>query len=139
MSKTEDKSPVREAELQAIIQSQQEKISHLQQQMDRMTELLLIAQRARFGHSSEKAIYVSPEQITYFDEAENAQDIKAPEPTEDTITVGEHQRKTKRTIEELTANLPVKEVVLELAEKDMICVDCGDTLQFIEKNSSVSS
>ena len=69
MSIAEDKSPVGEAELQAIIQSQQDKISHLQQQMDRMIELLLIAQRAPFGPSGEKDIYVSPDQITYFDEA----------------------------------------------------------------------
>ena len=60
MSKTEDKSPVSEAELQAIIQSQQGKIEHLQQQMDRMTELLLIAQRARFDTLAKKPSMLLP-------------------------------------------------------------------------------
>ena len=53
-----------------------------------------------------------------FNEAEAEQNHKAPEPTEETLTVKEHQRKrkAKRTADELTAGLPVKEVVLELPE-----------------------
>lgn len=52
-----------------------------------MNELLLNAQRARFGQSSEKKAYVMPagQQLRLFDEAETEQAHKAPEPTEETI------------------------------------------------------
>ena len=50
----------------------------LKQKLDRMNELLLIAQRARFGQSSEKRGCVLPdsEQLRIFNEAEQAQDEK---------------------------------------------------------------
>lgn len=75
-----------------------------------MNELLLNAQRARFGQSSEKKAYVMPagQQLRLFDEAETEQAHKAPEPHEETITVAAHKRKPKRTMDELTAELPLK-------------------------------
>lgn len=107
----------------------------LRQKLERMNELLLNAQRARFGQSSEKRSYVIPEQLGIFNEAEAEQDHKAPEPTEETLTVSEHQRKRKpkRTAEELTAGLPVKEVVLELSEDELLCSACGRPLKKIGK------
>lgn len=80
----------------------------LRRKLERMNELLLNAQRARFGQSSEKRDYVMPNQLGMFNEAEAEQDHKASEPTEETLTVKEHQRKRKpkRTAEELTAGLP---------------------------------
>ena len=84
----------------------------LRRKLERMNELLLKAQRAQFGQSSEKRSYVMPNQLGMFNEAEAEQDHKAPEPTEETLTVKEHQRKRKpkRTIDELTEGLPVKEI-----------------------------
>lgn len=67
--------------------------------LERMNELLLNAQRVRFGQSSEKRDYVMPNQLGMFNEAEVEQKLKEPEPTEDTITVKEYKRKKKRTIE----------------------------------------
>lgn len=55
-----------------------------------MNELLLNAQRARFGSSSEKQDYVMPNQVGIFNEAEVEQDPKAPEPTEEKILVPAH-------------------------------------------------
>ena len=72
----------------------------LRRKLERMNELLLNAQRARFGQSSEKREYVIPQQLGLFNEAETEQDHKAPEPTEETLTVKEHKRKRKRTAEE---------------------------------------
>ena len=94
----------------------------LKQKLDRMNELLLIAQRARFGQSSEKRVYVLPdsEQLRIFNEAEQAQDEKAEEPTEKTL-VAAHERKKKRTNEELTKELPTKEICLDLSEDQKIC------------------
>ena len=96
--------------LETTVQKQEDEILRLRQKLERMNELLLNAQRARFGQSSEKRAYVMAdgEQLQLFNEAEAVQDAKAPEPTEETFTVQEHKRKKKRTAEELTENLPVK-------------------------------
>lgn len=79
---------------------------------------MLNAQRARFGQSSEKRAYVMAdgEQLQLFNEAEAVQDAQAPEPTEETFTVKVLERKKKRIAEELTENLSVKEILLELPE-----------------------
>ena len=61
----------------------------LRRKLERMNELLLNAQRARFGPSSEKREYVMPQQLGLFNEAETEQDHKAPEPTEETLSVKE--------------------------------------------------
>ena len=107
----------------------------LRRKLERMNELLLNAQRARFGQSSEKRDYVMPNQLGMFNEAEAEQDHKAPEPTEETLTVKEDQRKRKpkRTIDELTEGLPVREVVLGLSENEQFCESCGHKLKPIGK------
>ena len=105
----------------------------LRRKLERMNELLLNAQRARFGQSSEKREYVMPQQLGLFNEVETERDHKAPEPTEETLTVKEHQRKRKRTADELTAGLAVKEVVLELPEEQLSCSACGYPLKKIGK------
>ena len=103
------------AELQTTIRQQQAEIDDLKKKLDHMNEILLNAQRARFGQSSEKKTYVLGEdQICLFNEAELVQDHKAEEPTEETFTVKAHARKKKRTIAELVKNLPVEEIVLQL-------------------------
>ena len=110
-----------------------QKNEELRRKLERMNELLLNAQRARFGQSSEKREYVIPQQLGLFNEAETEQDHKAPEPTEETLTVKEHKRKPKRTAEELTEGLPVEEVVLKLPEDQLSCSTCGHPLKQIGK------
>lgn len=107
----------------------------LRRKLERMNELLLNAQRARFGQSGEKRSYVISEQLGMFNEAEAEQDHKVSEPTEETLIVKEHQRKRKpkRTTEELTAGLPVKEVMLEFPEDEQSCSACGHPLKQIGK------
>ena len=57
----------------------------LRRKLERMNELLLNAQHARFGQSSEKQKYVleDGEQQRLFNEVEAVQDPKAPEPIEE--------------------------------------------------------
>ena len=98
-----------------------------------MNELLLNAQRARFGSSSEKQDYVMPNQVGIFNEAEAEQDPKAPEPTEETILVPAHTRKPKRTMDELAAGLSVKEILITLPEEELICDVCGSKMAMIGK------
>ena len=116
------------------IQAQQEQIDSLKRKLDHMNEVFANAQRARFGQSSEKTSYVlSEDQICLFNEAEKEQDHKAVEPTEDTFTVKAHARKKKRTLDEMTANLPEKEILLELPEDQRICGKCGGMFKPIGK------
>ena len=116
------------------IQAQQEQIDELKRKLDHMNEVFANAQRARFGQSSEKTSYVfSDDQICLFNEAEKEQDHKTAEPTEDTFTVKAHARKKKRTLDEMTANLPEKEILLELPESQLICDKCGGKLKAIGK------
>ena len=120
--------------LEATVQEQKNEIARLQQKLERMNELLLNVQRARFGQSSEKRAYVMAdgEQLQLFNEAEAVQNAKMPEPTEETFTVKEHDRKKKRTAEELTENFPVKEILLELPEELRQC-ECGAQMMPIGK------
>ena len=122
------------AELQTTIRQQQAEIDTLKKKLDHMNEILLNAQRARFGQSSEKKTYVlSEDQICLFNEAEQVQDHKAEEPTEETFTVKAHARKKKRTIAELAKNLPVEEIILQLPESKLNCSKCGGTFRLIGK------
>ena len=119
---------------QSQIQAQQAQIDELKRKLDHMNEVFATAQRARFGQSSEKASYVlSEDQMSLFNEAEKEQDHKAEEPTQETFTVKAHARKKKRTLEEMTANLPEKEILLELPEDQRICSKCGGRFKPIGK------
>ena len=123
------------ASLKESVQNLTAENERLRQKLEHMNELLLNAQRARFGQSSEKKAYVMPgeQQLRLFDEAETEQAHKAPEPTEETITVAAHKRKPKRTMDELTADLPVEEILIELPKENLICDKCGGTFVMIGK------
>lgn len=122
------------AALEAKIQQQQEEIDALKKKLEHMNEVFLNAQRARFGRSSEKTSYVaSADQLNLFNEAEKEQNHKAEEPTEETFTVKAHTRKKKKTIDEMTKNLPVEEVLLKLPESQLICGKCGGIFKSIGK------
>ena len=123
------------ASLKESVQNLTAENERLRQKLEHMNELLLNAQRARFGQSSEKKAYVMPgeQQLRLFDEAETEQAHKAPEPTEETITVDAHKRKPKRTMDELTADLPVEEILIELPKENLICDKCGGTFVMIGK------
>ena len=122
------------AVLESKIQEQQAEIEELKRKLDHMNEVFANAQRARFGQSSEKVSYVmGEEQLSLFNEAEKEQDHKAEEPAEETFTVKAHARKKKRTLEEMTANLQEKEILLELPDDQRICGKCGGTFKAIGK------
>ena len=132
-SKNSTESSARICELEKVIAAQQAEITELRQKLERMNEILLNADRARFGRSSEKSEYVLPEQGSIFNEAEIEQDVKAAEPEPETVQVKAHDRKKKATIDEKTADLPVKQIILELPEDEQICDRCGEKLSMIGK------
>jgi len=123
--------------LESKVISLENENADLRRKLERMNELLLEAQRARFGQSSEKSTYVmedGAEQLQMFNEVEKEQDVKAEEPTPETFSVKEHKRKKKRSQDEILANIPVEEAVYELSEKQLHCTKCNGTLRMIGKD-----
>lgn len=116
-----------------LLRQMSAQIEELKRKLEHMNEVFANAQRARFGQSSEKKTYVLGEdQLCFFNEAEACQNPKAEEPTEETLTVGAHTRKKKRTVDELARNLPVEEVMITLPEAQMTC-HCGGAFRLIGK------
>jgi len=107
------------------ISTLENRLAQQQAQIDRLTELLRLSQKARFGASSEKSRYILDEQISLFNEAEAYADAAAPEP----VIVERHERKLKRTKEELAKTLPVKEVVMDIPENERVCGICESGLR----------
>ena len=109
-----------------------EYIESLEARIEKLTEMLILAQKARFGSSSEKAKYVLDdafEQDTLFNQAEAYVLKEEPEP----VNVKEHTRKPRRTKEELAKELPVVEVVIDIPEDERVCDICEGELTPIGK------
>lgn len=121
------------AELEHEISMLKAENDDLKLKLERMNEILLNMQRARFGQSSEKQKYVSPDQLSVFNEAESEQDSKAPEPDKKTIIVPEHKRKKKRTLDEKIAELPSEDVIIDLPDDKKNCSVCGKPLRIMGK------
>ncbi|MCL2046741.1 MAG: IS66 family transposase [Oscillospiraceae bacterium] len=106
------------------------KLENSQAQVGRLTEMLLLAQKARFGQSGEKSRYILEdgyEQETLFNEAEVFAVDEDSSDTPQSVVVEKHLRKPKRTKEELAKDLPVEEVVIDLPEEERVCgiCECG--------------
>ena len=122
------------AMLQQVVKKQAEQLEQLAKQIrqkdERISELeqmLVNAQRARFGQQSEKSKYVlkdGAEQMSMFgkDEQPKPEAVNQDESPEDTgeIEVAGHTRKRRRTHEELFGNLPVEEVTEDLPEEEKV-------------------
>nr|WP_316612433.1 hypothetical protein [uncultured Ruminococcus sp.] len=100
MSQKPKKSSNSIAELEHENSMLRAEIDDLKLKLEHMNEILMNMQRARFEQSSEKQKYVSPDQLSVFNEAETEQDPKVPEPDEKTIIVPEHKRKPKKSLED---------------------------------------
>ena len=112
------------------IGSLENKLDHALSRIDQLTELLLLANKARFGSSSEQVKYILADgfdQDTLFNEAEAYALENTPEP----IIVEQHTRKAKRTKEELAKDLPVHEVVIDIPEDERKCNICEGDLHAI--------
>lgn len=105
-----------------------EKQNRMQQEallrMESLNEQLVGLRRRMFGQSSEKAVYVDKNQVSFFNEAETISSTSAPEPGK-SVPVMAHKRKAKRTKAELTEGLEHQKVLCELPENERICAKCG--------------
>ena len=122
------------AVLEDTILKQKQEIEELKRKLEHMNEVFANAQRARFGQSSEQKSYVlGKDQLSLFNEAEEASDHKAEEPNSDTILIAAHERKKKRSQAEMLNHLPEEEVLLEVPEEQLVCGKCGGKMKPIGK------
>ena len=133
MSQKPNKASRSIAELEHENSMLRAEIDDLKLKLEHMNEILVNMQRARFGQSSEKQKYVSPDQLSVFNEAESEQDPKAPEPDEKTIIVPEHKRKPKKSLEDKIKELPSEDVIIDLPENERNCSHCGKPLRKMGK------
>ena len=111
-------------ELSKELKAKEAEIKNLNQQLNCMKKML-------FGQKSEKTsvIIENPEQLSFFDEAENHGDRNAT--VEESEVISSYKRKRKRTRDELLKDLPVEEVVHEVEDK--ICEKCGAEMKRVGK------
>lgn len=128
-------------EAEAYIKTLEDTIHKQQLRIDQLTEMLLRMQKNMYGQSSEKSRYVlgkdgeETAQLNLFNEAELQSNNKAPEPTPETIRISSHERKPKRTKEELIKDLPVEEILCEIPEAERICDECGAAMRVLGKET----
>jgi len=108
----------------------------LKEELSNLREEIANYRRLIFGQSSEKTKFtgevIDGEQLGMFNEVETEADSKAPEPG--TSVIAAHERKARRTHEELAAGLPVKEVLCEIPEDERSCDKCGGGLVLVGRD-----
>ncbi len=122
-------------EISEYISSLEKTIEDQSKRIDNLTEMLSKIQKGIYGQSSEKTRYVLGEdsdQVSLFNEAEQESNSNAPEPKPGTLVAG-HTRKSKRTKEELAAELPVEEIICDLPKEEQECNLCGKELRYLGK------
>lgn len=122
--------------LRAENKAQKERIAELEQQVELLTETIRLAQRKRFGVSSEHSSEEAMEQLSLlFNEAEVYADQTAKE-DDSSVAVAAHKRHKKHeyTLDELPENIPVEVVEHRLPAEELVCPICGDTMTEIGKD-----
>jgi hypothetical protein len=119
----------------AYIEQLENTIKKLQLQVDNLTEMILILRKEKFGSSSEKTPKDDIEgQLHLFNEAEAYSDSPDPEPiTKEVKGYTRTHTKTKRV--EIIKDLPVREILCEIPIEDQYCIQCGNNLKPIGKET----
>ena len=105
----------------------------LQISLENLNEQIIKRNKMLFGKKTEKAKYYCEGQLCFFNEAELEYNKGAKEPTPETIHVAAHDRKQKRSKEEILAGIEHREVVIRLDQSERICKNCGAELTVIGK------
>jgi transposase len=102
----------------------QNRVAELEALVRFYEEQFRLYKHRQFGPSSEKGVL--PDQLNFFDEAENTADPNIPEPELEQITYTRRKRQGKR--EDDLSKLPVEIVEHTLPEEEQICAECGGAL-----------
>ena len=117
-------------EKNARLASQNERISHLENQIDLLLEALRLARHKRFGASSEQSDDSVMEQLSFlFDEAEVYQAAEE----EQTTVVAEHKRHKKHeyALNHIPDDIPTERVEHRPEDAQLICPRCGEIMSEI--------
>lgn len=119
-------------EKDAYIKQLENTISELQNQVNNLTEMVLLLRKEKFGSKSEKAPVQFEGQLSLFNEAE-AEAANASEDEEPLIERKGcfYNKNKKKNREELLKDLPIEEVPCLLSPEDMVCHRCGTAMKEI--------
>lgn len=117
----------------AYIEKLENTIQGLQQQVNNLTEMVLLLRKEKFGSSSEKTPKNEIDgQINLFNEAEILADSPDPEPIAKEVK-GYTRKDPKTKREELIKDLPVREILCEIPKENQYCLQCASDLKPIGK------
>lgn len=119
-------------QLEHTIVNLNETIQGLQQQIEHLTQIVSLLRKEKFGSSSEKTPKPTENVASLFNEVELEENASIKEPIQKENCHYKHRNpKTKR--EDLFKDLPVREVLCESSEEDMVCPRCQTGLKPIGK------
>jgi len=117
-----DLSVMDRAQLEAFAMENHKKSIALQAQLKAFEELLRRNKKNMFGSSSER--YVSEEQMSIFNEAEDSADPDLEEPVKLDVLPVPKRKKKKGHKKDLTAKLPKELIEYKLTDEELICPKC---------------
>lgn len=116
----------------AYIEQLENTIKELQNQVNNLTEMVLLLRKDKFGPSSEKTSKQVEGQLSLFNEAEFETDTSVPEPIQKTVK-GYVRTGSRKKREELIKDLPVREILCETDPDELFCAQCNTSLKPIGK------
>ena len=108
--------------------TQNERLSHLENQVELLMEALRLANHKRFGASSEKSEETLMEQLSFlFNEAEV---FAAAAEKEEITAVAAHKRHKKHeyTMDTIPEDISVERIEHRLEGDELVCPQCGETM-----------
>lgn len=120
------------------LQAQSRRVSELEGRMNVLMEALRLAQRKRFGASSEKSEDTLSEQLSFlFNEAEVFAEEQRNK--EDVTVVAAHKRHKKHeyTLDKIPEDVPVEQVEHRLEGQELVCPQCGGELLFVDEPGEI--
>lgn len=116
------------------LQALEDQNRKLSQQVDWLTELILLARKKQFGSSSERASEEVMEQMSFlFNEAEVFSDAEATETKETAIAAHTRKKRSGSVRDVLPKGTKVEVTEHRLPEEERICQECGSVLTEIGK------
>ena len=116
----------------AYIEQLENTIKDLQNQVNNLTEMVMLLRKEKFGPSSEKTPKQVEGQLSLFNEAEVEADASVPEPISKEVK-GYVRKNPKTKREEVIKELPVREILCETAKEEQYCDHCNSKLRPIGK------
>jgi len=121
-----DFSVMDRTELEKFAMDKSTQLLAVEAELEAYKELLRKNQKNMFGSSSER--YISEEQISLFNEAEDNADPDAEEPKKLDVLPVVKRKKQKGHKKELTAKLPKETIEYKLTDEERVCPKCGGEL-----------